>query len=256
MSKHNLALADQAPEIYYPESDGKPMAETDVHRSLIMALIEALEIHFQADPDVYVSGNILLYYEKDKPNKSVSPDVLFVRGVPKGQRRVYKLWEEGRMPEAIFEISSRSTWGDDWHIKFQLYARLGVKEYFLFDPEYDYLPEPLIAFRLKDGEYKKLQVRKNRVHSEVMGLDLVDTGETLRLYHPPTARFLPTLAEETVARAQAEAARAQAEAARAQAEAARAQAEAIAEAETHARQQAEAEIKRLQAELARLQNPS
>jgi Uma2 family endonuclease len=228
-----------------------------------MALIEALEIHFQAAPDVYVSGNILLYYEKDKPNKSVSPDVLFVRGVPKGQRRVYKLWEEGRMPEAIFEISSRSTWGDDWHIKFQLYARLGVKEYFLFDPEYDYLPEPLIAFRLKDGEFKKLKVKKNRVFSEALGLELVDTGETLRLYHPPTARFLPTLAEETVAReqaeaarAQAEAARAQAEAARAQAEAARAQAEAMAEAETQARQQAEAEIKRLQAELARWRKSS
>jgi Uma2 family endonuclease len=205
MRKHNLALAGAAPEIYYPESDGKPMAETDVHRDLMVDLIEALKIHFQDDPNVYVSGNILLYYEEGKTNKSISPDVLFVRGIPKGQRRTYKLWEEGKMPEAIFEISSRSTWGDDWHIKFQLYARLGVKEYFLFDPEYDYLPEPLIAFRLKDGEYKKLKVKKNRVFSEVMGLELVDTGETLRLFDPTTGRFLPTLAEETQARAQAEA---------------------------------------------------
>jgi hypothetical protein len=154
--------------------------------------------------------------------------VLFVRGIPKGLRRTYKLWEEGKMPEAIFEISSRSTWGDDWHIKFQLYARLGVKEYFLFDPEYDYLPEPLIAFRLKDGEYKKLKVKKNRVHSEVMGLDLVDTGETLRLYDPTTDRYLPTLAEETWAREQAEA----------------------------ARRKAETEVAQLRAELARLQKKS
>jgi Uma2 family endonuclease len=228
MSNHNLALADEVPEIYYPESDGKPMAETDVHRDLMVDLIEALKIHFQDDPNVYVSGNLLLYYEEGKTNKSVSPDVLFVRGIPKGLRRTYKLWEEGKMPEAIFEISSRSTWGDDWHIKFQLYARLGVKEYFLFDPEYDYLPEPLIAFRLKDGEYKKLKVKKNRVHSEVMGLDLVDTGETLRLYDPTTDRYLPTLAEETWAREQAEA----------------------------ARRKAETEVAQLRAELARLQKKS
>ncbi len=225
MSKHNLALAGEVPEIYYPESDGKPMAETDVHRSLIIALIEALSIYFQHDPEVYVSGNILLYYEEGKPPKSVSPDVLFVRGIAKKLRRTYKLWEEGRMPDVVFEISSRKTWGDDWHVKFQLYARLGVKEYYLFDPEYDYLPEPLIAFRLTNSIYKKLKVKKNRVYSEALGLELVDTGETLRLFHQPTGRFLPTLAEETQAREQAEA----------------------------ALKQAESEIAKLQAELARLQ---
>ncbi len=242
MSKHNLALADEVPEIYYPESDGKPMAETDVHRRLMMDLIDALEVYFQNDPDVYVSGNILLYYEENKPQVSVSPDVLFVRGVEKKQRRIYKLWEEGRMPDVVFEISSRKTWSDDWHVKFQLYARLGVKEYFLFDPEYDYLPEPLIAFRLKNGSYQKLKVKKNRVFSEELGLELVDTGTTLRLLHPPSGQFLPTLAEETAAREHAEAARKQAEA--------------RAEAEKQGRLQAEAEIARLQAELARLRKSS
>lgn len=249
MSKHNLALAGEVPEIYYPESDGKPMAETDVHRDLMIDLIEALKTWFQHDPEVYVSGNILLYYEEGKPPKSVAPDVLFVRGIEKKQRRTYKLWEEGRMPDAVFEISSRKTWGDDWHVKFQLYARLGVKEYFLFDPEYDYLPEPLIAFRLKNGVYQKLKIKKNRVFSEALGLELVDTGETLRLYHPPTGRFLPTLAEETWAREQAETAQRQAEAAQQQAEA-------QAQAEKQAREQAEAEIARLQAEIARLKNKS
>lgn len=205
MSKHNLALAGEVPEIYYPESDGKPMAETDVHRDLMIHLIKALQMWFQHDPEVYVSGNILLYYEQGNPKKSVSPDVLFVRGIAKKLRRTYKLWEEGRMPDVVFEISSRKTWGDDWHVKFQLYARLGVKEYYLFDPEYDYLPEPLIAFRLTNGVYKKLKVKKNRVFSEALGLELVDTGETLRLLDPSSRQFLPTLAEETLARRQAEA---------------------------------------------------
>ena len=226
MSKHNLALAGAVVEIDYPESDGKPMAETDVHRDLITELIETLKVWFQPEAEVYVSGNIMFYYEKGRPQKCVSPDVLVVRGVSKELRRTYKLWEEGQVPEVIFEISSRKTWGDDSYLKLQLYARLGVKEYYLFDPEYDYLPEPLLAFQLTDGAYKKVKVKKHRVFSAALGLELVDTGKTLRLFDPTAEKFLPTLAEETLAREQAEI-----------------------RAET-----AEAEIARLRAELARLQN--
>lgn len=47
-------------EIDYPTSDGKPMAETDVHRQDMIDLIETLQDHFADDPDVYVTGNLLL----------------------------------------------------------------------------------------------------------------------------------------------------------------------------------------------------
>ncbi len=231
MSKHNLALAGAVVEIDYPESDGKPMAETDIHRDLILGLIEILKVWFLQKADVYVTGNIMLYYETGKPQKCVSPDVMVVRGVGKGLRRTYKLWEE-EVPAVIFEISSRKTWGEDSYLKLQLYARLGVQEYYLFDPEYDYLPEPLLAFQLKDGAYKKVKVKKHRVYSEALGLELVDTGKTLRLFDPTAEKFLPTFAEETLAREKAEA---------------------QAEVEKQSRLQAEGEIVRLRAELARLQ---
>src|SRR5258706_8957889 len=101
----SLRQPDQVASIYYPESDGKPMAETDVHRGMIVYLTTALENFFRDEPDTYVSGDLLLYYAKGDPKKRVAPDVFVVRGVPKGNRRIYKLWEEGRPPNVIFELS-------------------------------------------------------------------------------------------------------------------------------------------------------
>ncbi|HMV50219.1 MAG TPA: hypothetical protein PLD20_07835 [Blastocatellia bacterium] len=67
------------------------MAEADIHAKTMMNLRLALETYFSADPQVYVSGNLLIYYIKGNPAKSVAPDVFVVRGVPKGDRRIYKL---------------------------------------------------------------------------------------------------------------------------------------------------------------------
>src|SRR4051794_6365212 len=89
----------------YPTSDGKPMAETDLHRQDMVDLIETIDDHFAADPNVYVTGNLLLYYEEGNPRKSVSPDVFVVRGVPKlPPRDYYLLWLEGKPPELAIEI--------------------------------------------------------------------------------------------------------------------------------------------------------
>ena len=182
-------------EIHYPESDGKPMAETDVHREQMNYLIETLKVHFQSRTDVYVSGNIMFYYEEGNPRKVFSPDVLVCFGVSGEDRRTYKLWEEKQFPQVVFEISSRGTWGDDLNRKWFLFQQFGVKEYYIFDPEYDYLPEPLIAYRLKRGELKQVPIRNSRIFSEEIGLEIVDTGKGLRLYNPETKQFMRTLSE-------------------------------------------------------------
>jgi Uma2 family endonuclease len=159
----------------------------------------ALDTHFQADPDVYVSGNLLIYYIEGNPARRVAPDVFVAFGVPKGQRRVYLLWEEGVMPQVVIELSSRQTWRDDLQKKWQLYAELGVQEYFIFDPEYDYLDTPLIGYRLEDGKYVEIEASDSRLRSDVLGLELVDTGETLRLLDLQTEQFLPTAQEAAAA---------------------------------------------------------
>lgn len=181
-------------EIFYPESDGKPMAETDVHREIINYLIKALQQFFE-ESEVYVSGNLMLYYEEGEPRKSVSPDVMICLGVRKAERRVYRLWEEKQFPQVIFEISSRGTWKEDLQKKYFLYQQLGLKEYYIFDPEYDYLENGLIAYHLKDGELQEVETMKGGAFSPTLGLEVVDTGETLRLFNPETRTFLPTVEE-------------------------------------------------------------
>jgi Uma2 family endonuclease len=210
----------RTPAIDYPETDGQPMAETDVQAQLMMNLRFALANYFRDEPDVYVSSNLLIYYVEGEPKKRVAPDVFVVRGVPKGDRRIYKLWEEGRAPAVVIELSSRQTWREDLQLKWRLYEQLGVREYFIFDPEYDYLDEALVGYRLKDGSYEPLEIQDGRARSEALGLELVDTGETLRLWDPRARHFLPTPAEEAAAhRAEAEARRrAEAEAAQLRAE--------------------------------------
>lgn len=137
----------------------------------------------------------MFYYEEGNPRKVFSPDVMICFGVSDNTRRIYKLWEEKQFPQVIFEFSSRKTWGDDLNKKWFLYQQFGVKEYYTFDPEYDYLPEPLIAYRLKKSELKQVSVKKGRILSEELGLEIVDTGKGLRLFNPKTKEFLKTLLE-------------------------------------------------------------
>jgi Uma2 family endonuclease len=181
--------------ISYPESDGKPVAETDVHRHLLSDLVFTLENFFRAQPDIYVSGNLLIYYVEGNPKKRVAPDVFVARGVKKEERRIYKLWEEGVTPQVVIELTSRQTWREDLQEKWRLYEQLGVEEYFIFDPEYDYLDDPLVGYRLKDGKYKAMNAHDGRLRSKVLGLELVDTGETLRLFDPANGKFLPNMEE-------------------------------------------------------------
>jgi Uma2 family endonuclease len=271
----------------YPTSDGKPMAETDWHRILMNDLIVTLDRHFAADPLVYVSGNLLLFYEPGNKRRHVSPDVFVVRGVPKGGRLNYILWEEGKGPDVVIELTSASTRKEDLTGKFRLYRDvLKVTEYFLFDPLMDYLDPPQQGHRLTAGEYVPIEPLDGRLPSEVLGLHLQRAGKQLRLYDPAAGVLLPTEAErvaeaeksaeeaeeraagEAERRRQAERRREREEQVRRQAEdmaaqeaAANRRAEELAAQEAAARRRAEARAAQeaaarqaLEAELARLRN--
>src|SRR5215471_16870651 len=91
----------RAPRNDYPTTDGKPMAETDDHRNVMLDLISGLQHHYAADPLVYVSGNLLLFYERGNKRRHVAPDVFIVKGVPKGLREHYLTWAERKAPEVV-----------------------------------------------------------------------------------------------------------------------------------------------------------
>ena len=182
--------------VHYPETDGEPMAETDIHAKLLIYLRESLELFFADRVDVYVTGNIMFYYVEGEPEESVAPDVMICFGVPKGNRTSYKTWEENDVvPAIVIEIASRGTWRKDRLEKVELYAMLGVQEYYIFNPMYSKTLPAFMAFRLNEGKLDSIAIEDGRVKSDVLGLELVDTGKTLRLFNPQTDEFLKTTEE-------------------------------------------------------------
>ena len=195
--------------VEYPCSDGQPMAETPVHRRCMTYLIDALERHLRtgARCPAYVSGNMFLYYEEGNPRAVVAPDVFVALGVLDRDRDTYLLWEESKGPDFVVEVTSRSTRREDQRRKREVYARLGVSEYFLYDPRAEYLNPPLRGFRLRGGAYHPLLARRSpegplALRSEVLGLELRDSREEqlLRLYDPETGHVFLTHHESNEAR--------------------------------------------------------
>lgn len=229
----------QVSAINYPESDGRPMGETDEHRDAMVRHIELLKYRFR-DQQVYVSGDLLVYHEQGNPKKFVVPDAFVVKGIDPKKRRVYKLWIEGKAPDVVLETTSRKTKKKDTDVKPMLYARLGVKELFLFDPTQDYLDPPLQGHRLCDGSYRPIEPDADgALRSTELVLNLkVESGQ-LQFYDVTTGERLLT-AEERSAR-DAELRNAEAVARKA--------AEARAADEAEARGAAEVELKRLQKEI-------
>ena len=243
----DLAIED---DTEYPESDGQPMAETELHRDLMMDSILTLKARFQDLLAVCVSGNMFMYYAIGDASRSVSPDVFVTFGIERKQRRIYRVWEEGKPPDFVLEFSSKRTVSNDLGAKKNLYAEvLGVREYFLYDAERKYLPTPLMGFRLVGTEYVPILPEPDgKVFAETLGLSLGLRGDGFGFYEPIAGRWLETPMDEAAARAEEAAAlaeRLEAEAEHAKANAAQAvlvqrRAEAHAREEATARQRAEA----------------
>ena len=215
-----------ATEIDYPTSDGRPMAETDLHFQEMCDLRDRLTLFFAGRNDVYVSGNLMVYYIEGQPQKFLAPDAFVTFGIRPGRRDWYKSWVEGKLPDVVFEITSKTTASEDIQKKFALYEEVWqVQEYFLFDPRDEYLDPPLLGYRRVRGELVPIKARNGQLQSKQLGLTISRQGTHLVLTDTNTGLELLTRAEAEAQRAEAEAQRATA---------------------------AEVEVARLQAELAAL----
>ncbi|MCQ3979633.1 MAG: Uma2 family endonuclease [Anaerolineae bacterium] len=194
-----IELARPAPAaavIHYPESDGQPIGETDFHITVILYLRQALRHVFRQAEQIYVAANMLFYFEEGNPAAFRSPDVFVVKGIPRHNRRVYKLWEEKVAPCAIFEITSRSTRLEDLGTKRALYEMLGVQEYILFDPLDEYLSPRFQAFSLRGEYYQPMALLPDgTLRSQELDVILQPEGNFLRVIDPNTGEAVPTLDE-------------------------------------------------------------
>lgn len=177
-------------EISYPAELEDEMGETAFHYLLNSSLLHLLRTFFASRNDVTVAANMMIYYDEGKPKRWLAPDVFVCFGAENRLRRTYKIWEEKFFPQVIFEIASDGTFENDLGGKRLDYARLGVEEYYLLDPEREYLPSPLMAFRRENGRLLSVNTENNRVHSPLLNLEIVDTGKSFRLFNPQTNEFL------------------------------------------------------------------
>ena len=205
-----VLVGELSTQIEYPDEDGKPMAEGDAQREYLIYATKVLRIYFQNRPDVYVSGNLFIYYEEGNPEAVVAPDVFVVFGVNNHVRCSYKTWqEEDKTPDFVLEITSKTTRSKDQGAKKGIYAFLGVREYFQYDPTGDYLNPQLQGLRLVEGNYFPMAATtvpdgSLSLFSEVLGLELRSCSGELRFYDPATRQKLLSHEEEAAARLAAE----------------------------------------------------
>lgn len=195
----------------WPDGDGKPIAENTANRVQMTDLIFALERALAERERFVVGGNQMMYYDINDRRHHVSPDVYAALDVEPGARQKWQTWrEDGLFPQVVFEISSPSTVRVDLGSKRHLYARLGVEEYYIFDPLGAISPA-FQCFRRSGQRLVPVPIIGNSIYSETLGLELRIVDSSLRAIDPRTDTPFPTPEEEHLARIAAEQARIAAE---------------------------------------------
>ena len=241
-------------ELRLPSSDDEPVPHSTRQSVAIVDCFDSLQRHWRGRLDVFVGADQFLYWDPAyKPgtkggNPPTAPDVYVAFGVANRHRNSYVAWEEGKPPDFVLEVASPSSRRKDEKEKPKTYAKIGVPEFFLYDPEGKLTPA-LSGFELRGGAhpaYRRLPEERLPggavgVRSKVLGLCLCTRPPgpepldgSLCWYDPAAGAFLPTRHEladdkrrladgkrQAEARAEASDARAQASDARAEASEAR-----------------------------------
>jgi Uma2 family endonuclease len=152
--------------------DGEPL-ESQRHNMQIWILIETLIPWLEEREDGFIGGNMFMYFSaKELKNQDFQgPDFFAVLGVPKGERKSWVVWQEGKSPNLIIELLSENTVENDKTTKKNIYQeQMRVPEYFWYDP---FDPKDWRGFKLMNGVYEPLSLLEGGYISEQMKLKLV-----------------------------------------------------------------------------------
>ncbi|WP_375512321.1 Uma2 family endonuclease [uncultured Nostoc sp.] len=173
-------------DLYFPDSDGKPIADNTEQFRWIVLIKENLEILFADEPNVFVAGDLLWLLVKSRLISPVAPDTMVVFGRPKGRRGSYKQWQEDNIaPQAVWEILSPSNNAEEMERKLEFYQTYGVEEYYQYDPDryelkgWRRLGEQLLPIAQIDGWT-----------SPRLGIRFVVGNHELMIYRPDGRKFL------------------------------------------------------------------
>ncbi len=171
-----------AQSVHYPDSDGHFLPAHPLQARAVMNVRFALQHHFDKVDNVVLEGDMFMYYEEGNPAASIAPDVYVVLDHDLGNRGVYKFWEEGKPPDFALDVISPSSKIRNEVQKRTLYARLGIGEYFLFQPDPQKRWPRLAGYRLWGQSYEEVPADPDgAVHSTALGVSLRVEGANLRL---------------------------------------------------------------------------
>lgn len=202
--------------------------EGDLHRRSKERAIQSLEEHFRRiRRRVYLSSELPVYY----PGERVfAPDVIAVIDVEPHERFSWLVSQEGKGLDFVLEIHVRGSVDQDFESNVERFARLGIPEYFAFEPDRG----RLMGWRLGDEPstgYSRIVPQMGRWPSSVLGIDLAVDGRRLTFFHGAAELLdgrglvdrLSTMVDSALRRADEESQRADQESQRADEESQRAE---------------------------------
>ena len=172
----------------YPVEDG--MSQAIDHQRQTAHWSDALQRRY---PEATVASDLTMPYKRGDTTRVLVPD-LFValRAERRRTRTSYRLWENP-LPDLVMEMLSKKTSEADIGSKWRTYEYLGVREYWLFDPEGFELSTPLVGHRMWGGRYRLVRANAaGRLPSRVLGLELYVQDGKLRFRDPETDKDLAT----------------------------------------------------------------
>ena len=259
----NLELIpDDVPEEDLLDSDGIPM-DTSWQVLGIQLLMDVTAYHFRHRNDFFIGGNHFVYYRPKGALRHMfrGPDFFLVWNTTREPiRRYWMVWNEGgRVPNVVFELSSKRSLPRDLGEKKDIYERdLRVPEYFLLSEN----AKTFRGFRLGKRRYKELKTDNHGwFWSEQLQLfvgpwrgEFGGYVQTWLRFYDVEGNLVLTEREANAQRAEQEKQRAEQEKQRAEQEKQRAEQEKQrAEQEKAARIAAEAELGQLRERLAKLE---
>lgn len=214
----NAFIESILPKVELIADDGIPM-ETEWQVRETSLLIDSVDNHYEGRDDYYVGGNMFIYFsEKQARDKDFrGPDFFFVKNTNRFPIREYWCaWlEDGKLPDAIIELLSKTTRDVDFGEKKDIYQQImKVGEYFCYDPD----EEKLYGWRRYAADYKTIRANAHgRMWSEEMQMWLGPWKGKFGPFDLIWLRFFDEDGNVVPTRAEAESKRAEAESKRAEA---------------------------------------
>ena len=204
----------------FPEFPPRDDMQNTNHLHL-RSVLTSLAIHFAHRPNTLVHSEMPVSPTLGMQHGVRIPDLMVVFDCDiEDAYRIdgYAIDRQGKPPDFVLEVASKTTGVVDYTAKHGDYERFGIGEYWRFDATGgDYHDAALAADRLVEGAYQPIRIDMAedgvlRGYSDALGLYVCWEQGALRFYDPESQRYLLTHDEEAERADEEAAARMQAEA--------------------------------------------